>query len=194
MSFDPEGKKRFIPLYKSIPYKRPLFKRLGELDQVSQGRVLAESQPVENLNDESLDSVFAEDEVIYMDEEDKSEPIVVRTAENIETFYGKLDVKVNLLEWFINSLEEEEDTKQNEEIFIPGTDVTIDNFFSDFQNMLTLNNVNASTELQLLKFMKRMFPMCNWASVKNEGKRLKKGKEISLHKNIVIVIILYNIL
>ena len=129
-----------------------------------------------------------------MDEEDKSEPIVVRTAENIETFYGKLDVKVNLLEWFINSLEEEEDTKQNEEIFIPGTDVTIDNFFSDFQNMLTLNNVNASTELQLLKFMKRMFPMCNWASVKNEGKRLKKGKEISLHKNIVIVIILYNIL
>jgi hypothetical protein len=186
MSSEPDNK-RFIPLFKRIGQKTPLFKRLGELGQVTEERALAESQQVENLFDESLDSVIVEDEVTYMDEEDRNEPIVVGTAENIETFYGKLDVKVNLLEWFINSLEEEEHAKQNEEIFVPGTDVTCDNFFTEFQNMLTLNNVNATTEFQLLKFMKRMFPMCNWASVKNEGKRIKKGKEIIFHKYCIYI-------
>jgi hypothetical protein len=186
MSSEPDNK-RFIPLFKRIGLRTPLFKRLGELGQVTEERVVAESQQVENLFDESLDSVIAEDEVTYMDEEDRNEPIVVGTAENIETFYEKLDVKVNILEWFINSLEEEESAKQNEEIFVPGTDVTCDNFFTEFQNMLTLNNVNATTEFQLLKFMKRMFPMCNWASVKNEGKRIKKGKEISFHKYCIFI-------
>jgi hypothetical protein len=187
MSSEPEGKKRFIPLYKRLTHKPPLFKRLGELGQVTEERAVAESQQVENLFDESLDSAVAEDEVTYMDEEARNEPIGVGTAENIETFYEKLDVKVNLLEWFINSLEEEESAKQNEEIFVPGTDVTCDNFFTEFQNVLTLNNVNATTEFQLLKFMKRVFPMCNWASVKNEGKRINKGKEISFHKYCICI-------
>ena len=88
MSSEPEGKKRFIPLYKRLTHKPPLFKRLGELGQVTEERAVAESQQVENLFDESLDSAVAEDEVTYMDEEDRNAPIVVGTAENIETFYG----------------------------------------------------------------------------------------------------------
>ena len=98
MSSEPDNK-RFIPLFKRIGQKTPLFKRLGELGQVTEERALAESQQVENLFDESLDSAVAEDEVTYMDEEARNEPIGVGTAENIETFYEKLDVKVNLLEF-----------------------------------------------------------------------------------------------